>query len=241
MLDFIYFPVSAILWFWHTVFGFVLGGPASGAAWVLAIVFLVFTIRALLYRPFVKQVRMQELMQRLQPEIKELQRKHGKDRQRLATEFQALQREHGFNPLLTFLPMLAQIPVFIGLFHVLRSFHAGTSNYVFGTGAVQSFLDAKLFGAPLSATLTTSPATAAIAIVLIVVTAIATHFTARASIARQSAASITPQTALQNNLALWIFPAGALAFGPFLPITILIYWVSGNAWTYAQQYVVYRA
>ena len=39
-------------------------------------------------------------MQELQPQIKELQKKYGKDRQRLALEMQKLQSEHGFNPLL---------------------------------------------------------------------------------------------------------------------------------------------
>lgn len=45
MLDFIYYPISAVLWFWHKVFGFVLG-PDSGLSWALAIIFLVVTIRS---------------------------------------------------------------------------------------------------------------------------------------------------------------------------------------------------
>ena len=36
---------------------------------------------------------------------------------------QKLQKEHGFNPIMGCLPVLAQAPVFIGLFHVLRSFN----------------------------------------------------------------------------------------------------------------------
>ena len=40
----------------------------------------------------------------------------------MALEMQKLQKEHGFNPILGCLPMLAQIPVFLGLYHVLRSF-----------------------------------------------------------------------------------------------------------------------
>ncbi|MFD6106784.1 YidC/Oxa1 family membrane protein insertase, partial [Nocardia salmonicida] len=72
MLDIIYWPVSAILWFWHKAFGFVFG-PDSGLTWALAIVFLVFTLRLVLYKPFVKQVRTTKQMQELQPQIKELQ------------------------------------------------------------------------------------------------------------------------------------------------------------------------
>ena len=122
MLDFIYYPVSWILWVWHRVFGAVLG-PDNGFAWALSVVFLVFTLRILLYKPFVKQVRTTRQMQELQPQIKALQKKYGKDKQRMAVEMQKLQKEHGFNPIMGCLPVLAQAPVFIGLFHVLRSFN----------------------------------------------------------------------------------------------------------------------
>ena len=124
MLDFIYYPVSGILWVWHKVFGAIpFLGPDSGITWALSVVFLVFTLRAVLYKPFVKQVRTTRQMQELQPQIKALQKKYSGDRQRQATEMQKLQKEHGFNPIMGCLPVLAQAPVFIGLFHVLRSFN----------------------------------------------------------------------------------------------------------------------
>ena len=92
MLDIIYYPVSGILWFWHKAFGFVFG-EASGFAWALAVVFLVFTLRLILYKPFVKQVRTTRQMQELQPQIKALQKKYAGDRQRQAAELQKLQKE----------------------------------------------------------------------------------------------------------------------------------------------------
>ncbi|CAA0116351.1 Membrane protein insertase YidC [Mycolicibacterium vanbaalenii] len=166
-LDIIYYPVSAIMWVWYKAFAFLLG-PSNFFAWALSVVFLVFTLRAILYKPFVRQIRTTRQMQELQPQIKALQKKYGKDRQRMALEMQKLQREHGFNPILGCLPMLAQIPVFIGLFHVLRSFnrtggfgigHLNLSvdenrslgNYVFSATDVGHFLDANFFGAPLGA------------------------------------------------------------------------------------------
>src|SRR6478736_8289494 len=121
-LDFIYWPVSAIMWAWYKAFAFVLG-PSNFFAWMLAVMFLVFTLRAILYKPFVRQIRTTRQMQELQPQIKALQKKYGKDRQRMALEMQKLQREHGFNPIMGCLPVLLQAPVFIGLFHVLRSFN----------------------------------------------------------------------------------------------------------------------
>ncbi len=110
-------------------FAFVLG-PSNFFAWALSVMFLVFTLRALLYKPFVRQIRTTRQMQELQPQIKALQKKYGKDRQRMALEMQKLQREHGFNPILGCLPMLAQIPVFLGLYHVLRSFNRTTGALV---------------------------------------------------------------------------------------------------------------
>lgn len=221
VLDFIYYPVSGILWVWHKVFGAIpfLGGPDSGITWALSVVFLVFTLRAVLYKPFVKQVRTTRQMQELQPQIKALQKKYSGDRQRQATEMQKLQKEHGFNPpIMGCLPVLAQAPVFIGLFHVLRSFNrtgtgigqlgmsveanANTPNYFFSVEDVQSFLSARLFGAPISAWITMPKAQldafaaygpiptvlniAVVAVPLMVIASIATHFNSRASVARQS-------------------------------------------------------
>ena len=121
-LDIIYYPVSAIMWVWYKAFAFILG-PSNFFAWALSVMFLVFTLRAILYKPFVRQIRTTRQMQELQPQIKALQKKYGKDRQRMALEMQKLQREHGFNPIMGCLPMLAQVPVFLGLYHVLRSFN----------------------------------------------------------------------------------------------------------------------
>ncbi|GGK54611.1 membrane protein insertase YidC [Nocardia camponoti] len=271
MLDFIYWPVSAILWFWHKAFGFLFGAD-SGLTWSLAVVFLVFTLRIVLYKPFVKQVRTTKQMQELQPKIKELQKKYKNDREAMAREMQKLQKEHGFNPLMGCLPVLAQVPVFLGLFHVLRSFNrtgtgwgqlgmsaeqnANTPNYIFSATDVQSFLSARIFGAPISAHITspmselqafadfggipTKLSIAAVAIPLMIIAGLATHFNARASVQRQTPeAAANPQAAIMNKLSLWVFPLGVLVGGPFLMIAILLYWVANNIWTYGQQHLVF--
>ncbi|MFI9810876.1 membrane protein insertase YidC [Saccharothrix variisporea] len=252
MLNFIYYPVSFILWCWHWVFGHVFG-ESSGFAWALSVVFLVFTLRALLFKPFVGQVRSMRKMQAFAPEIQKIKKKYPNDKQRQAQEMQKLQAEHGVNPLGGCLPMLVQIPVFIGLFHVLRSFKPGWGEvYFFDAQGVESFVNAKLFGVNLS-TFITMPADQLaqfgtertsvlyVAIPLMIVASIATHFTARHSVARQTqAAAENPQTAIMNKLTLYIFPLGVLVGGLFFPIAILLYWLSNNGWTLGQQYVVYH-
>jgi YidC/Oxa1 family membrane protein insertase len=215
-LDFVYWPVSAIMWVWYKAFAFVLG-PSNFFTWMLAVMFLVFTLRAILYKPFVRQIRTTRQMQELQPQIKALQKKYGKDRQRMALEMQKLQREHGFNPLMGCLPVLAQLPVFLGLYHVLRSFNRtvvggfggsfgphlsveqnrATGNYIFSPTDVAHFLDATLFGAPLGASMIQTTgldaftefsrgAVIGVGVPVMILAGVATYFNSRASIARQS-------------------------------------------------------
>ncbi|HYH33239.1 MAG TPA: membrane protein insertase YidC [Pseudonocardia sp.] len=258
MLNFIYYPVSFILWVWHEVFGFLLG-PDNGIAWALSVMFLVFTLRAILYKPFVSQVRSMRRMQEFQPEIAKIRKKYGNDRQKQAEEMQRLQREHGVNPLGGCLPVLVQVPVFIGLFHVLREFNPilsngapRTENYFFGAEDVASFNRSDLFGAKLgnwvlqgeevlNAAGTSIASMLIVMIPLMIAAGVFTHITARHSVARQTAAQAeNPQTAIMNKLMLYVFPIGVVVGAPFLPLAVLLYWVSNNLWTLGQQYVVYR-
>jgi YidC/Oxa1 family membrane protein insertase len=265
-LDIFYYPVSWIMWVWYKLFAAVLG-PSNFFAWALSVMFLVFSLRVLLYKPFVRQIRTTRQMQELQPQIKALQKKYGKDRQRMALEMQKLQREHGFNPILGCLPMLAQIPVVLGLYHVLRSFNRTTGgfgqphmsvaenrmtgNYVFTPADVGHFLDANLWGAPIGAFMTqhagldaftefSRPAVIAVGTPVMILAGIATYFNSRASVARQSPeAAANPQTAMMNKLALYVFPLGVVVGGPFLPLAIILYWFANNIWTFGQQHYVF--
>lgn len=276
MLNFIYYPVSWIMWVWHWVFDAILPNSPNwdGIAWGLSVVFLVFTLRAILYKPFVKQIQTTKKMQEIQPQMQAIRKKYGKDRVKMSEEMQKLQREHGFNPLLGCLPMFMQIPVFIGLFHVLRSFNRmGTGmgqlhmsaeqtrsigNYAFSADQVQNFLDSRLFGVPLSAAINqpksewaafVQPGHAidftrwdivALAVPLMILSSIATHMNARASIARQTPEALeNQQTRIMNQLSLWVFPIGILVSGLFFPVAILLYWMSNNVWTYGQQHLVF--
>ena len=78
-MDFIYTAISWILLKWHTLWDAILPGKAilgTNWDWILAIVFLVITVRIILFPIFVKQIRSQRAMQALQPKVKELQAKH---------------------------------------------------------------------------------------------------------------------------------------------------------------------
>jgi YidC/Oxa1 family membrane protein insertase len=264
-LDYIYYPISGIMWVWHEVFGFVLG-PNNVLSWVLSVVFLIFTLRAILFKPFMKQMDSQLKMQAIQPEMKKIREKYKDDKQRLAEEMMKFNKEAGVNPLASCLPALIQAPVFIGLFHVLRMFQpvenpTGVWNlrgqvYFFGSQDVQSFANAKLpGGAPIIGFMTMPPGQLAFleglreAIVwwgvpLMILAGIATHLTSRRSVARQREmnidASANPQTAIMNKLMLYLFPLFVVVGGPFFPLAILFYWLANNSWTFGQLWFAHR-
>jgi YidC/Oxa1 family membrane protein insertase len=264
-LDYIYYPVSGIMWVWHKVFGAVLG-PNNVLAWVLSVVFLVFTLRAILFKPFMKQMDSQLKMQAVQPEMKKLREKYKDDRQRLTEEMMKLNKEAGVNPLTSCLPVLIQAPVFIGLFHVLRMFAPvpdGSGGwtlrgnvYFFGPSDVESFSQAHLpGGAPLVGSMTMDAgqlqfldgmrdAIIGWGIPLTILAGIATHLTSRRSVARQRflnpESAAAPQAAIMNKVMLYLFPLGVIATGPFFPLAILFYWLANNSWTFGQLWAVHR-
>lgn len=94
----------------------------------LAIVIFTIGIKTLLMPLTVKSIRSSKAMQELQPKIKELQKKHGKDRQELSAKTMELYSQHGVNPMAGCLPMLIQIPIFFGVYRAiieLSNSHAG--------------------------------------------------------------------------------------------------------------------
>src|SRR3954464_14625677 len=117
-LNFLYVAVSWVMLRWHDLFDAL--GVGQNWAWALSIVFLVITARLLLFRLFIKQVHYTRNMQKMQPKIQKLREKYKTDRAELNRQMMKMQQEEGFNPLSGCLPMFLQIPVFLGLFHVLR-------------------------------------------------------------------------------------------------------------------------
>jgi YidC/Oxa1 family membrane protein insertase len=86
----------------------------------IAIILLTLAVRALLLPLSIKQTKSMREMQVIQPEVKKLQAKHKNDRQKLNEEMMKLYKEHGVNPFGGCLPLLMQMPLFIGLYQVVR-------------------------------------------------------------------------------------------------------------------------
>ncbi|OAH43580.1 preprotein translocase YidC [Dietzia cinnamea] len=162
-MDLFAYPVSLVMKFWHWALSFVVD-PDSGVAWVGSVLLLVVTVRLLLLRSMWRQQYSMRKMAQLAPKMKELQnkykdRKSPEDRQEQAKEMQALYADAGVNPLAGCLPLLVQIPVFLGLYYVLLNFSppgksieeaSQMTNGAFGPEQVSSFLNAEIFGVPLA-------------------------------------------------------------------------------------------
>jgi YidC/Oxa1 family membrane protein insertase len=85
----------------------------------IAIILFTIIIRTLLAPLFVRQIGSQKEMQRMQPLVREVQRKHKGNRQKVYEETQALYREHGVNPAAGCLPVLLQLPILFALYQAL--------------------------------------------------------------------------------------------------------------------------
>ncbi len=66
-----------------------------------------------------KSIKSSRKMQELQPQLKELQRKYGKDQQRLSQEMMKLYKDTGVNPVGGCLPLLLQLPIFIAVYQAI--------------------------------------------------------------------------------------------------------------------------
>lgn len=86
----------------------------------LAIIAFTIIIKTILLPLTIKSTKSTKAMQELAPKIKEIQKKHGADRQAASAEQMALYQQYGVNPMAGCLPMLIQMPIFFGVYFGIR-------------------------------------------------------------------------------------------------------------------------
>ena len=89
--------------------------------WGWSIIALTIIVRACLLPLTFKQFHSMQRLAQLQPEMKKLQEKYKNDKERMNQEMMRFYRENKVNPFASCLPMLAQFPVFISLYYMLRT------------------------------------------------------------------------------------------------------------------------
>jgi YidC/Oxa1 family membrane protein insertase len=254
----IYGAISAILLFWHAAWHKVLGNASwlgTNWSWVLGIIFLVLTVRAVLFPIFVKQIKSQRAMQALQPKVKALQEKHKGDRETMQKELMELYRSEKANPLMGCLPMFLQVPVFLGLFHVLRHLkptmpESKRTLYGWTLGQFDSASHAKLFGAPIAGSFRSSAKELAllgagstnvriVAGILVLTMIVSTFLTSRQMILKTGWAE-DPQQKMVQRLMLYGVPFSLLISGFAFPLGVVLYWTTQNIFSLGQQMWVLR-
>jgi len=97
----------------------------------LAIIIFTIIVRLAILPLTIKSLQSTRKIQELQPQVKEIQRKYGKDPQKLQEETAKLYREYRVNPLGGCLPMLLQLPIFFGVYQaVLHLTQVSVSEHV---------------------------------------------------------------------------------------------------------------
>jgi YidC/Oxa1 family membrane protein insertase len=97
----------------------------------LTIILLTVVVRGLMYPISRKQAMLSMKMQQLAPDLKKLQEKHKGDSRGRTEAMMELYRKHQVNPLGGCLPLLMQLPVFLGLYFALQeSIHFRLSRFL---------------------------------------------------------------------------------------------------------------
>ena len=110
--------------------------------WGMAIIVLTVLVRLALMPLTIKQTKSMYELQRIQPKIKELQKKYADDKEKLQEETLKFYQENKVNPFGGCLPMLLQMPLLIALYQVLGGTegHPGLlMQYLESNGLVGSF------------------------------------------------------------------------------------------------------
>jgi YidC/Oxa1 family membrane protein insertase len=226
----------------------------GGIPWGWSIVLLTVCVRALLVPLTLKQLRSMQKLQRLAPQLKAIQAKYKEDKQRQQQEVMKFYKDNNVNPFASCLPLVLQIPVFIGLFYTLKKnlrpdicpgvqkaflqFHHGltaAAAHAQGTTFCTDPHYAHFYhgGAGfLFVNDLTNNATGwvlAVLIVLYIGTQMASTLMMSAPTMDQTQRRLMMFLPLFFVILIINFPAG-----------LIVYWITTNTWTMVQQYVVRR-
>lgn len=185
-----------------------------GLSWAWSIVALVVIVRMLLVPLTVRQIHSMQNLQAHAPEMKKIQQQYKHDRQKMNAEMMAFYKENQINPAASCLPMLAQFPVFIGLFFVLRDFEKEI---------LPKFPDADLDWLNLiTITQDTKQGWGPLLIVLYAVSQLTSSYLM----------SQNMQTA--QRVMLLVLPIAFIPFVLNFPSGLMLYWLTTNLWTTGQ-------
>lgn len=242
--------IEVILVAFHWVFSNIGMHADSGYTWVLSIVGLVIVVRAALIPIFVRQIKSQRKMLEVAPQLKKIQDKYkGKrdqfSREAMSRETMELYKRAGTSPFASCLPLLIQMPIFLGLFYVLQTAQwEGAGVGALNQTLAHSFANSEIFGAPLRLSISSSEGNVAVIIVaaIMVVWMTSTQFITQLQIMSKNQSPEMRESPMfkQQRILLYILPFIFLFTGIAFPLGVMTYWVVSNTWTMGQQFIVIR-
>ena len=177
--------------------------------WGWAIVALVFLLKILFYPLNAKAYASMAKMKAINPKVMDLRERYKDNPQQMQMEMMRVYREEKVNPMGGCLPILIQIPVFIALYWVLLS-----SVEMRGAPWILWIKDLSIkdpyFILPVVMTLTTL---------------------------LQTALNPLPPDPMQAKL-MWMMPLMFSVMFFFFPAGLVLYWITNNVLTIAQQWVI---
>ncbi len=185
----------------------------------IAIILLTVAVRIFILPLTIKQTKSMYEMQKLQPKLKELQEKYKDNKEKLQQEMMKFYSENKVNPFGGCLPLVLQLPIFFALFRMLMN--------------NKQLLNATSLGLQLGLKPSLAFAHGIIPFIpyfiLIILMAVTTYLPQK----------MMATDAQQQKMGLYMVPL-MVFFAWSLPAGVLIYWVTTNIWTIAQQYVTLR-
>ncbi|OIO83274.1 MAG: hypothetical protein AUK32_10260 [Candidatus Aquicultor secundus] len=185
----------------------------------VAIILLTVAVRIFILPLTIKQTKSMYEMQKLQPKLKELQEKYKDNKEKLQQEMMKFYSENKVNPFGGCLPLILQLPIFFALFRMLLS--------------NKELLNATSLGLQLGLKPSLALAHGVVVfipyLILIILMAVTTYLPQK----------MMATDAQQQKMGLYMVPL-MVFFAWSLPAGVLIYWVTTNIWTIAQQYITLR-
>ena len=234
ILDPIYSAMGSVLAFFYSVI----------ASYGVAIALLTVTVRIFLIPLTTKQVKSQQAMQRIQPELKRLQAKYKNDRQKLNEEMMKFYKENKVNPLAGCLPILLQAPLFIVLYRLILDLsdeggpkHVPSSSKLY-TSLLESGGEMVSWGFDLakSAGSVTGFSNALPYYILVALTVATGYFQQRQMTARMPKDGINQQM----QMVAKIFPVIIGFVSLSVPAGVVVYFIVSNLWQIGQQAVTFK-
>ena len=200
--------------------------------YAVAILLITIIVRAFTTPFTIKQMKSTRGLAALKPQIDEINVKYRSDPQKKQAAMMELYSKNGVNPFSSCtgcLPMLFQMPIFMGLFFVLgRAIELrGMPAFLWITDLSKSDVVWSGISIPFI-----MPAGLAILPWIMVVT---TYF--QTKVTMSGSAGMDPA---QQKMMVWMMPAMMFVFSAVMPSGLVLYWIISNFWTIAQYKIMNR-